>query len=107
VIKRAPTAGRLVAMVLFALSCFGLLLYLWLSFGGSTPLKPVGYRFHVDFPEAVHLASQADVRISGAPVGKVVALHLGPGNTTDAQLDPQFAPIPRDARHPAPEDAVG
>ena len=35
------------AMVLFALSCFGILLYLWVSFGGSTPLKPTGYRFEV------------------------------------------------------------
>ena len=26
-------------MVVFALSCFGLLLFLWLSFGGPVPLK--------------------------------------------------------------------
>ena len=29
--KQAPTFGRLLVMVLFALSCFGLLLFLWLS----------------------------------------------------------------------------
>ena len=48
--KTAPTFGRLAAMVIFALSCFGLLLYLWLSFGGTVPLKPKGYRFQVAFP---------------------------------------------------------
>ena len=30
--KQAPTAGRLAVMVMFALSCFGLLLYLWVAF---------------------------------------------------------------------------
>ena len=40
------------------------------------------------------------MRISGVPVGKVVKLELGPGETTDAtiQLDERYAPIPRDAR---------
>ena len=58
-------------MVLFALSCFGLLLFLWLAFGGPVPLKPKGYRFHTSFAEAGQLALEADVRISGVPVGKV------------------------------------
>ena len=31
-------------MVLFALSCVGLLLFLWLSFGGTIPFNPQGYR---------------------------------------------------------------
>ena len=42
--KQAPTVGRLLVMVGFALSCFGLLLFLWLAFGGPIPLKPKGYR---------------------------------------------------------------
>ncbi|HEX5146092.1 MAG TPA: MlaD family protein [Conexibacter sp.] len=84
----------------FALSCFGLLLYLWVAFGGGFPLKPKGYRFHVHFQEATQLAQQADVRISGVPVGKVVQVALGPNDTTDAtiQMDERYAPIPRDAR---------
>ena len=98
--KQAPTLGRILVMAGFALSCFGLLLYLWVAFGGGFPLKPKGYRFHVRFGEATQLAQQADVRISGVPVGKVVKLALGPGQTTDAtiQLDERYAPIPRDAR---------
>ena len=84
----------------FALSCFGLLLYLWVAFGGGFPLKPQGYRFHVHFTEATQLADQADVRISGVPVGKVVNIALGPNNTTDVtiQLDQRYAPIPKDVR---------
>ncbi|HZV73244.1 MAG TPA: MlaD family protein [Conexibacter sp.] len=97
--KQAPTLGRILVMAGFALSCFGLLLYLWVAFGGGFPLKPQGYRFHVRFGEATQLAQQADVRISGVPVGKVVQLALGPGQTTDAtiQMDERYAPIPRDA----------
>lgn len=98
--KQAPTLGRILIMAGFALSCFGLLLYLWVAFGGGFPLKPEGYRFHIRFGEATQLAQQADVRISGVPVGKVVKLELGPGETTDAtiQMDERYAPIPRDSR---------
>ncbi len=49
-------------MVVFTLSCFGLLLFLWLSFGGSIPLRPKSYRVEVAFPEAATLAQEADVR---------------------------------------------
>jgi virulence factor Mce-like protein len=98
--KQAPTLGRILVMAGFALSCFGLLLYLWVAFGGGFPLKPKGYRFQIRFGEATQLAQQADVRISGVPVGKVVKLQLGPGQTTEAtiQLDERYAPIPRDSR---------
>jgi virulence factor Mce-like protein len=88
-------------MVLFALSCFGLLLFLWLSFGGAIPLKPKGYQFKIAFPQAVQLGLQADVRTAGIPVGKVVTKDLyKPGNRTVAtvELDPRFAPIHTDAR---------
>ena len=70
-VKSAPSLGRIAAMVIFALSCFGLLLFLWLAFGGSVPLKPKGYRFKTSFAEAGQLSQEADVRISGVPVGKV------------------------------------
>ena len=76
--KQAPSVGRILVMVLFALSCFGLLLYLWLAFGGSIPLKPKGYRVKVPFPEATQLAQEADVRISGVPVGQVKTKELDP-----------------------------
>jgi phospholipid/cholesterol/gamma-HCH transport system substrate-binding protein len=98
-VKQAPTGAKLAVMTLFSLTCFGLLLFLWRAFGGPTPLAPAGYRVHVRFPEATQLADQADVRISGVPVGKVVGLAQG-GQRTDAtlQLDAKYAPLPRDAR---------
>src|SRR3954464_13231780 len=99
--KTAPTFGRLAAMIVFALSCFGLLLYLWLSFGGTVPLKPKGYRFQVAFPEATQLGPEADVRIAGVTVGKVRDKKRDPrSNRTLATIEVQrkYAPIPADTR---------
>src|SRR5919106_699683 len=66
---RPPTITQLLVAVAFALSCFALLLFLWISFGGPTPLKPKGYRVDVPFDEASQLA-----------------------------IDDRYAPIPEDAR---------
>jgi virulence factor Mce-like protein len=100
-VKQAPSFGRILTMVLFALSCFGLLLFLWLAFGGAAPLKPQGYRFEVAFPEATQLAVEADVRVAGVEVGKVRQKRVDPrGNRTIAtiELDRRYAPIASDAR---------
>jgi phospholipid/cholesterol/gamma-HCH transport system substrate-binding protein len=96
--KRAPTLGNILVIVLFALSCFGLLLFLWESFGGPVPLKPKEYRFTIAFPRSLALAEQSDVRISGVDVGHVVALKLGKDGRTDATLEisSQYAPIRAD-----------
>ncbi|HEX8856302.1 MAG TPA: MlaD family protein [Thermoleophilaceae bacterium] len=103
--KQAPSIGRVLVMVFFALSCVGILLYLWLVFGGATPLRAKGYIVHVDFPEATTLANEADVRISGVSVGKVktkklVIVNGKPKPVTDVKLeiDRQYAPIPSDTR---------
>jgi phospholipid/cholesterol/gamma-HCH transport system substrate-binding protein len=99
--KQAPSFGRILTMVLFALSCFGLLLFLWISFGGPIPLKPEGYRFKVAFPEATQLGLEADVRVAGVRVGKVRGKELAPdGNRTLAtiELDPKFAPVRKTAK---------
>jgi phospholipid/cholesterol/gamma-HCH transport system substrate-binding protein len=101
VIKTVPTAGRLAIMTVFALSCFCLLLYLWSAFGGPVPLRPKGYRAFVSFPEATQLAPQADIRIAGVSVGKVVKVEPDlKSNRTRATLEikPEFAPIPKDTR---------
>ena len=100
--KSAPTVPKLMVMVVFALTCFGLLLFLWLSFGGPIPLKPEGYRVKVAFPEATQLGLQADVRVAGVSVGKVVKKDVDPAhpNRTVAtlQLTNKFAPLSQDAR---------
>jgi phospholipid/cholesterol/gamma-HCH transport system substrate-binding protein len=99
--KQAPTFGRIAVMALFALSCFGLLLFLWLSFGGSVPLRPQGYRVQVAFPEATQLGEYADVRMAGVSVGKVRKKKLDPdGNRTIAiiEFDGRAAPLRSDAK---------
>ena len=99
--KQAPSPGRIAVMVGFALSCFGLLLFLWLAFGGPVPLKPKGYRVTVPFREAAQLAQEADVRISGVPVGKVKTIE--PDKKTGRsdvviQLESRYAPLRSDAK---------
>jgi len=94
--KRAPTLGNIFVIILFALSCFGLLMFLWESFGGPLPLKPKGYRFTVSFPRTMVLSEQSDVRISGVDVGHVISLKLNKQGTTDAtiEMESRYAPIP-------------
>jgi len=98
--KQAPTLGRMLVMVGFALSCFGLLLFLWLAFGGPTPLSPKGYRFTTSFGEATQLAKEADVRISGVPVGRVKQIETQDDGRSKAviQIEARYAPIPRNTR---------
>src|SRR5687768_11688879 len=99
--KQAPTLGRMLVMVGFTLSCFGLLLFLWLAFGGSIPLKPRGYQVELSFGEATQLAVEADVRISGVPVGKVKTVEPNPEtgrSTAVIQMEERFAPIPKDTQ---------
>jgi phospholipid/cholesterol/gamma-HCH transport system substrate-binding protein len=88
-------------MVVFTMSCFGILLFLWLAFGGSIPLRPEGYRMKVAFPEAATLAVEADVRLAGVNVGKVKAKELDKGgNATVAELElnEKYAPVSKDSR---------
>ncbi len=97
----APSFTRIFTIAGFTLSCFGLLMFLWLSFGGATPLKPKGYRFEASFPEAIALAEQADVRSAGVSIGKVVKKNPDPqGNRTLAtiELESKYAPLRTDAR---------
>jgi virulence factor Mce-like protein len=97
-IKQAPSVGRVLTMVAFSLSCVGLLLYLWLTFGGSIPLKPEGYRMNIKFPEATQLAQEADVRISGVNVGKVKLKEQDKETgltNVELELDKDYAPVPR------------
>jgi phospholipid/cholesterol/gamma-HCH transport system substrate-binding protein len=100
-IKQTPSIGRIVAMVAFTLSVFAILIFLWLAFGGSVPLKPEGYRFTVHMPEAATLAEEADVRMAGVNVGKVKTKELDKGGArtiVEVQLDERYAPIPKDTR---------
>ena len=41
--KQAPSIGRILVAIGFTLSCFALLLFLWVTFGGPVPFKPVDH----------------------------------------------------------------
>jgi virulence factor Mce-like protein len=99
VIKKSLTPGQIFAISIFVLSCFAVLLFMWITFGGSSPLKPKGYQVSADFPEATLLAQTGDVRISGVPVGRVVKMERN-GNRTHVTMEikSRYAPIPSDTR---------
>jgi phospholipid/cholesterol/gamma-HCH transport system substrate-binding protein len=99
--KQAPSLGRIAAMVVFAMSCFALLLFLWLSFGGPIPLEPKGYRYTVKIPEAATLAVEADVRLAGVNVGKVKKKTLDEDSSrtqVELEVDSKYAPVSKDTR---------
>jgi virulence factor Mce-like protein len=101
---RGPTLGQIAVAVAFAFSCFGLLLFLWTTFGGPIPLKPEGYRIQVPFDEGTQLAVESDVRISNVSIGKVKSIELansGPNKdlgVATLEIDSPYAPIPADTR---------
>ena len=99
--KQRPSNFAMFTMVAFTASCIGLLIFLWISFGGSIPFASQGYRFSVEFDQAVELASNAQVQISGVPVGSVVSVGLDRRTGLSRavlQIDQQFAPRPTDTR---------
>jgi phospholipid/cholesterol/gamma-HCH transport system substrate-binding protein len=100
-VKQAPSIGQIVAMVAFTLSVFALLLFLWIAFGGVTPLKPKGYRFKAAFPEAALLVNEAEVRMAGVVVGKVKSKELSEDENrvvAEIEMQDEFAPIPSNTR---------
>jgi phospholipid/cholesterol/gamma-HCH transport system substrate-binding protein len=97
--KRAPSTGGLIAVLGFAFSCIGLLIYLWHSFGGPIPLEPQGYRFTALYRDATQLIPQTDVRMAGVDVGHVVSVaQQGEVTRAELEIDPADAPIPADTR---------
>jgi phospholipid/cholesterol/gamma-HCH transport system substrate-binding protein len=99
--KRAPSTTQLLVITGFALSCFGILLFLWVTFGGPTPFRAKTYEIKVPFDEATQLAEQSDVRISGVNVGKVQSIELAPNGKqalATVDVDNQYAPLPESTR---------
>jgi phospholipid/cholesterol/gamma-HCH transport system substrate-binding protein len=99
--KRAPSTTQLLVITGFALSCFGILLFLWVTFGGPTPFRAKTYEVKIPFKEATQLAEQSDVRISGVNVGKVQSIELAPNGKqalATAAIDDRYAPLPESTR---------
>jgi ABC-type transporter Mla subunit MlaD len=99
--KRAPSTTQLVVIAGFALSCFGILLFLWITFGGPTPFKAKPYEIKIPFNEATQLAQQSDVRISGVTIGKVQKIEVAPNGEqalATINIEDKYGPIPRGTR---------
>src|SRR5829696_1972658 len=99
--ERLAQSLRYPVMLVFLAGCFGVLLFLWIAFGGATPFKAKRYELTVTIPEATTLAEQADVRIAGVNVGKLRKKELdkgGNGTRVTLSIDKEYAPISSDAK---------
>jgi len=101
--KQAPSIGQLITVSGFVLACFGLLLFVWVAFGGPTPLSAAGYKLKMPMTQIGQLAEQSQIKISGVEVGRVSGVELGTGEQdTQAivtlEIDPEYAPVPKDTR---------
>ena len=66
----------------------------YVSFDGSIPLAPQGYRLELPLPDAGNLVQGSDVDIAGVKIGSVVGVRRD-GNRAIAtlQLDRQYEPV--------------
>jgi virulence factor Mce-like protein len=97
--KNAITRGKVAIALVFALSCFGLLLFLWTTFGGPVPLQPQGYQAKILLPDAPLLPVQADVRVSGVPIGKITKIERSGTNVlASVEIKARYAPLRKDVR---------
>ncbi|WP_249009920.1 MlaD family protein [Conexibacter sp. DBS9H8] len=98
-VTRAPSLKAISISIGFALSCVGLIIFVWVAFGGSVPLAPQGYRVSAVFNETGLLVPNADVRLAGVNVGKVVSVRPeGTKSLVLMDLEQRFVPIPADTR---------
>jgi virulence factor Mce-like protein len=96
-VTQAPKRAALGIALAFALSCVGLIIFVWTQFGGSIPFAAQGYRVKAVFPETGLLVPGADVRISGVNVGKVTGVQArGLNSLVTLDIRQQYAPIPAD-----------
>jgi phospholipid/cholesterol/gamma-HCH transport system substrate-binding protein len=96
-VTQAPRRSAVFAALAFTLSCIGLIVFVWTQFGGTIPFAPEGYRLSALFRESGMLVPGADVRVSGVNVGKVAAIsNRGVDSYVTMDIDPQYAPLPRD-----------
>lgn len=90
---------KLIVPLLFALGCALLTLAAYRSFGGDFPLTPKGYRVSAQFPAADNLLPKSDVRVSGVPIGRVVAVERRRNNAwVTFEVKPKYAPLRSDVK---------
>ena len=90
----APPRRQLILTGSFALACVLLMIITVVSFGGSLPFAPEGYRFRLLLPDAGNLVPGTDVEISGVTVGRVVVLgRSGNRALATVELRPAYVPL--------------
>ncbi|MHB8658006.1 MAG: MlaD family protein [Solirubrobacteraceae bacterium] len=98
-VTQAPGRAASLTALAFTLSCIGLIIVVWIQFGGAIPLAARGYRVHALFTESGLLVPGADVRISGVDIGKVSAVQArGIESLVTIEVQSPYAPIPADTR---------
>jgi ABC-type transporter Mla subunit MlaD len=98
-VTQAPKRSAVLIAIAFALSCVGLMIFVWTQFKGPIPFAPEGYRVHATFKETGLLVPGADVRISGVNVGRVTDVKAnGIYSNVTMDIRSQYSPIPNDTR---------
>lgn len=89
---------KVLGLLLFVGSCFAIALYLFNLAGTRIIPGARPYRVQAVVPNAIQLATSADVREAGVKVGRVAELGAR-GNTTvlKLELEGKYAPVYRDA----------
>ena len=96
-VTQAPHRRAVAIAIAFALSCVGLIIFVWTQFGGTIPFAPQGYRVKALFSETGLLVPGADVRISGVNIGRVVAVQArGIDSLVTMNISQPYAPLPAD-----------
>ena len=98
-VTQAPRRSAVIVAVAFALSCVGLMIFVWTQFSGSIPFAAQGYQVRAMFAETGLLVSGADVRISGVNVGRVTGVSReGRRSLVTMSIQQRYAPVPRATR---------
>ena len=84
--ERLAYSLRIPILIFFIAGCFGVLLFLWVAFGGATPGKAQKYEIRVDFRDAAANTVTSPVMASavGNPVPSCVELGLSCGDVHPA-----------------------
>jgi virulence factor Mce-like protein len=94
-----PHRMVLVSVILVAAAAALTAIGLWVRVDGVVPFQPKAYTASVRFPDGTGLVKNADVRISGVTVGRVVRVTpVGAATDAELEIEPRFAPLPADTR---------
>lgn len=96
---RTPNLARFLPFIALILASIVLAIIAFRIFGGSVPLEAQGYRVTLTLPQASSLNPQADVRVAGVKVGRVISVKLADRRARVViEVQHRYAPLRADAR---------